>query len=154
MIPRHLMLVEQIPFTVGGKIDRAAVAALLAKSLAERAAAPESRELATSLERALSRIVGDVLGHDNVGGGDDFFALGGDSVLATQVVARIRQWLDAPGVMVADIFAARTVSALAEVLAHREVDGDRLLAVAELYLEVVGMDDAEVMSALDATAAR
>ena len=65
------------------------------------------------MESALALIVGDVLAPDVVGVDDDFFALGGDSVLATQAVARIRAWLDAPDVIVADIFANRTVSALA-----------------------------------------
>ncbi|CAN5718528.1 phenyloxazoline synthase MbtB [soil metagenome] len=152
MIPSHLALAERIPFTVGGKIDRAAVDALLVASLAERAAVAQGAELATPLEKALARIVGELLARGDVGGDDDFFALGGDSVLATALVARIRQWLDAPAVMVADIFAARTVSELAHLLTTR--DGDRLSAVAEIYLDVVGMDDAEVLSALDSTAAR
>jgi mycobactin phenyloxazoline synthetase len=153
MIPSHLAVVERIPFTVGGKIDRAAVEAVLGASVADRAGVGHGAEPGTPLEKALARIVGELLGRPDVGGDDDFFALGGDSVLATALVARIRQWLDAQAVMVADIFAARTVSQLAHLLVARE-SSDRLSAVAEIYLEVVGMDDAEVRSALDATAAR
>ena len=153
MIPSHLVLVERIPFSIGGKIDRAAVDAILAASLDECTTGATAAELGTPLEQALARIVGELLGLDRVGADDDFFALGGDSVRATALVAQIRQWLDAPTVMVADIFAARTVAELARLLTAREGD-DRLSAVAEIYLEVAGMDDDDVRSALDSTAAR
>ena len=61
-----------------------------------------------------------------------------------QAVARIRDWLDTPTVMVPDIFATRTVEALAARLTEREPGSDRLEQVAELYLEVADMDNAEV----------
>lgn len=156
MVPSHLLPVAQIPFTVGGKIDRRAVRILLSRSLADRAdrTAPVHRVPASALERALADIVASVLHRDTVGADDDFFALGGDSVLATQTVARIREWLDAPGVMVTDIFAARTVAALARRLADHEADRTRLDSVAELYLEVVDMKSAEVASALGSPSAR
>lgn len=73
-------------------------------------------------------------------------------MLATAAVARIRDWLDTPTVMVPDIFATRTVEKLASRLVAREADGSRLEQVAELYLEVAAMDDAAVMSALDTAA--
>ena len=72
-------------------------------------------------------------------------------MLATAAVARIRNWLDTPTVMVADIFATRTVAALACRLADREPASPRLEQVAELYLEVADMDNADVLSALDTT---
>ncbi|WP_197374859.1 non-ribosomal peptide synthetase [Mycolicibacterium baixiangningiae] len=156
MVPSHIAFVEAIPFTVGGKIDRRAVAATLTRSMAERAQgqAPTYRAPATALERALADIVATVLDRDSVGADDDFFELGGDSVLATQTVARIREWLDAPGVMVTDIFAARSVRALARRLADHESGSDRLEGVAELYLEVADMNSADVASALDSAQAR
>lgn len=70
-------------------------------------------------------------------------------MLATQAVARIREWLDAPQVSVSDIFAARTVSALAAVLTGHEGTNQRLDAVAELYLEVTEMGGADVIAALE-----
>lgn len=145
MIPCQVSLVEQIPFMVGGKIDRRAVACELA---AAASAEPDHRVASTPLESALATIVGDVLGVAPVGVDDDFFALGGDSVLATQTVARIRAWLDTPDVLVADIFATRTVFALADVLGRRERDPGRLDQVAELYLEVIQMDAGHVVAAI------
>ena len=150
MIPRHVSLLEHIPFTLGGKIDRRIVEGQLAVAVAGLAK-PGHRVPSTPLESALAAIVGDVLGVEGVGVDDDFFALGGDSVLATQAVARVRAWLDTPDVMVADIFAARTISALAGLLSRREPDPGRLDQVAELYLEVIHMEADNVISAIAET---
>ncbi len=145
MIPRQLHVVSAIPYTVSGKIDRRAVTAELAAAMA---AGEGYREPAGPLQRALAAIIAEVLGAARVGADDDFFALGGDSVLATAAVARIRTWLDAPGAVVADIFATRTVAGLAARLAAAEADPGRLDAVAEIYLEVAQLDAAEVAEAL------
>jgi mycobactin phenyloxazoline synthetase len=147
MIPQHLSFVHQVPYALSGKIDRRLVCGQLAAAVAD-SAAPGYRPPSTPVQFALAAIIGDVLGLDAVGVDDDFFALGGDSVLATQAVARIRAWLDTPDVMVADIFAARTVAALAGLLDRRESEPDRLQQVAELYLEVVDMDAGHVMAAI------
>jgi mycobactin phenyloxazoline synthetase len=147
MIPRHVLLVDQIPYTLGGKIDRRAVAGQLAAATIAFAES-DHRVPSTPVEAALAAIVGDVLGVESVGADDDFFALGGDSVLATQVVARMRAWLDTPDASVADIFATRTVSALAALLDRREHDPGRLDQIAELCLEVIHMEAHDVASAI------
>lgn len=149
MIPQIILPAPAVPFTVGGKIDRAAVARALSE--ADRPEGARHRPPATPVEAALSGIIGAVLGREGIGAEDDFFALGGDSVLATQVVARVRTWLDTPSVMVADIFATRTVAALAVRLEAGEPGGSRLAEVAQLYLEVAAMDGAEVLAALETT---
>ncbi len=152
MIPRHITLVDRIPFSDAGKIDRAAIGALLTQAAGT---GDESHSVAprTIVERAVCHIVAGVLGREafSIGVHDDFFALGGDSVLATLAVARMREWLDSPSLMVADVFATRTVAALAELLESREITGDRLELVAEMYLEIAEMPDGQVLSALDST---
>ncbi len=147
MIPQVIVAADHIPYTLGGKIDRAAVTRMLAD--ADLQCGTGYRAPATPLESALCDIIGTVLGRAAVGADDDFFASGGDSVLATQVVARVRTWLDTPAVAVADIFATRTAAALAARLSAGEPEGTRLAEVAELYLQVAGMDGAEVVSALE-----
>ncbi|KDF00236.1 peptide synthetase [Mycolicibacterium aromaticivorans JS19b1 = JCM 16368] len=144
MVPRHIEVFDRIPYSVGGKVDRNAIA----RRLAGRVDAGSGHRPPTgSVQSALVAIVADVLGAAVVGADDDFFALGGDSVLATTLVARIRQRLDVTDVSVADIFATRTVEALARRLGELE-PADRLDAIAELYLEVARMDTAEVALAL------
>lgn len=148
MVPQIIVTADQIPYTVGGKIDRAAAARLLGD--ADILTGARYRAPTTALENALCSIIGSILGRTRVGADDDFFAIGGDSVLATQVVARVRTWLDTPTVAVADIFASRTVAALAVRLARNDSRPGRLTEVAQLYLEVAGMESAEVAAALEA----
>ena len=77
-------------------------------------------------------------------------ALQGDSnSIGNQLM---RDWLDTPTVLVTDMFAARCVARLAERLLGREPDGERLNAVAEVYLEVAQMDSAAVLSELGSSA--
>ncbi|OBI89679.1 non-ribosomal peptide synthetase [Mycobacterium sp. 1245805.9] len=151
MVPQHISLADRIPFTDGGKIDRRAVGRQLAAAVASGDASAPYQGPRTQLERALCHIIADLLDRDThaVGVHDDFFSLGGDSVHATQAVVGIRQWLDSPSVMVADVFAARTVATLAELLTGREANGDRLEQVADVYLEIADMSSVDVFSALD-----
>nr|WP_069161975.1 non-ribosomal peptide synthetase [Nocardia altamirensis] len=139
MIPTRIELLEQMPLTGNGKLDRRAVIALLAPAAADLT---DSRPR-TDVEAALADIVGGVLGGGTIGVHDDFFERGGDSVLATTVIARVREWLDADHALVADIFAARTIAGLAQRL---EAKDSRLPQVAKMYLEVAAMSDDEVLA--------
>ncbi|OOK78125.1 AMP-binding enzyme family protein [Mycobacterium kansasii] len=112
MIPRRTVFFEQIPLTANGKLDRRAVAALLEPGATDH----EDGAARNDVEAALAGIVAEVLGVDSVGVQDDFLALGGDSVLATTVVARVRDWLDIDHALVSDLFATRTVTGFAERL--------------------------------------
>ncbi len=147
MIPQHIVFVDRIPYTVGGKTDRTAVAQALA------AARPAGQRVqlapSTPLQLALTALVGEVLGRTDFGIDDDFFSLGGDSVQATTLVARIRDWLDTSTVVLSDVFATRTVAALADRLSSREQHATRLDQVAEMYLEIAAMDNAEIAAELD-----
>ncbi|MEV6340118.1 amino acid adenylation domain-containing protein [Nocardia vinacea] len=145
MIPTRIEILEQMPLTDNGKLDRRAVVALLAPDAAE---AVDARPR-TPLEAALATIVAEVLGTDRIGVHDDFFGAGGDSVLATTAVARIREWLEVDHALVADLLVGRTVAGLAGRLVERETGRgtpDRLDAVAKLYLEVMAMTDEEILA--------
>ncbi|UGT53221.1 non-ribosomal peptide synthetase [Nocardia asteroides] len=145
MVPTRLELLPELPLTSNAKPDRKAVRSILEKGeTAAEFVAPR-----TDLERALAAVIGEVLATERIGVTDDFFALGGDSVLATTAVARIREWLDAPDTVVADLFTARTVAGLAARMLERENESGtagRLAAVAVLYLEVAAMSDEEVLA--------
>lgn len=144
MIPARIEILERIPLTPNGKLDRRAVVALLQPHPAGRdTAAP------TDLEAALTDIVAAALGLESVGVHDDFFALGGDSVLGTAVVARVREWLDVDHAVVADLFATRTVAGLAARLEDRESARGtprRLAVIARHYLDIAALTDEEVLA--------
>ena len=93
------------------------------------------------------------LGIEPVGVDDDFIELGGDSLLATQVMARVRDEL-AVELGVADLFEAETIAGLAEVCARaREgvAEDHREVAEAVRMLEGLSDDEVEAMLAADAT---
>ncbi|MDY6811811.1 MAG: phosphopantetheine-binding protein, partial [Actinomycetota bacterium] len=147
MIPSTIEVLDGLPLTGNGKLDRTAIAAVL------DGAGPggdDRVEPADDLERALLAIIIDVLDADpgQIGVADDFFAVGGDSVLATAVVARAREWLDAPQIGVIDIFTARTVRELALRVDAADEQPGRLYRVAAIYLEVAAMDAAELADAV------
>nr|UTI67656.1 AptD3 [Actinoallomurus sp. ID145808] len=122
MAPAAFVLVERLPLTVNGKVDKAALPAPVFSGGVYRA--PGSVE-----EELLAGIFAEVLGVDQVGVDDDFFALGGDSIRSIQVVTRARQ----VGLVVKarEIFEARTVAALAAVAAANGRAGSET-ALAEL----------------------
>jgi amino acid adenylation domain-containing protein len=116
MIPSAFVLLDDLPLTASGKIDR--------KSLPDpatvEAPATDYVEPRTPLEQALAEMWAEVLGVERVGATDDFFALGGHSLLATQVIARIRsEYADIP---LHSIFTSPTVESLAEVVLAAELD--------------------------------
>ncbi|WP_280501182.1 amino acid adenylation domain-containing protein, partial [Nocardia farcinica] len=143
MIPRTVAVLDALPLTANGKYDRAAAATLVTGE--ERSAAVAPR---TPVEEALVEILGTVLSTRPLGVTDDFLALGGDSVLATAFVAKVRRWLDVPRLTVAEIFGRRTIEGLAQRLT--ELDGDRAERVARLFLEVMRLSDEQVEAELSA----
>ncbi|MFF0524923.1 amino acid adenylation domain-containing protein [Actinomadura nitritigenes] len=142
MVPEVLVPVAELPLTANGKVDRKALAALAAAEAGEDAA--PYAEPATSLERVLARIAAEVLGRERVGADADFFALGGDSVLATTVVARLREALDTSALPVRVLFAERTIARIARRFTELEDAPGRLEAVAAIRLEVDAMSDDEI----------
>ncbi|GAA1459847.1 non-ribosomal peptide synthetase [Williamsia maris] len=116
MIPARVASVAALPLTVNGKIDRTAVvgAALVEPTApAESAvAAPTSAAAAPTDADGLAAVVADLLGLDHVGPDDDFFSLGGDSIVAISLVNRAK----ALGVTLSprDVFTHRTARALVE----------------------------------------
>ena len=107
MIPAAVVVIEALPLTPNGKLDTRALPA------PEYQDADHYRAPANPTEEILAGIYAQVLGCDRVGVDESFFGLGGDSILAMQVVARAR----AAGLLCRpqDIFVEQTVARLAEV---------------------------------------
>ncbi|WP_337822022.1 amino acid adenylation domain-containing protein [Amycolatopsis sp. A1MSW2902] len=111
LVPSAVVLLEALPVTPNGKVDRAALATAdwAAPDLSALSGGTAPR---TPREHVLAEIVAEVLGLPSVGVEDDFFALGGDSILSMQVVGRAR----AAGLRITPrtVFERRSVAALAE----------------------------------------
>ncbi|MFH8381043.1 amino acid adenylation domain-containing protein [Kitasatospora sp. NPDC018058] len=110
MVPAAVVVLDALPLTPSGKVDRRALPAPGPVEGAEGAyTAPR-----TETERLLAELWADVLGLERVGVTDDFFESGGDSILSIQLIHRIRR----AGLRVVsrDLFLHPTVARLAEVV--------------------------------------
>jgi len=90
LVPSCFVTLDRLPLLASGKVDRAA---LPEPEEPEAAQDPETGHEPTPLEEVIAAIMAGVLGRDEVGAGDDFFLLGGHSLLGTQLVLRINQAL-------------------------------------------------------------
>ncbi|SEG73754.1 mycobactin phenyloxazoline synthetase [Thermomonospora echinospora] len=148
MVPELLVPVDELPLTANGKVDRKALTALVSAETGEGTTAYVAPR--TALEKVLARTIGEVLGAERVGADDDFFALGGDSVLATGVIARLREALDTTALPVRVVFNQRTVSRIAHRFTELEDTPGRLETIAEIWLTVTAMSEDEVEAHLSA----
>ncbi|MBU8901051.1 amino acid adenylation domain-containing protein, partial [Corallococcus sp. M34] len=123
MVPTTWVVLEALPVTANGKVDRRALPAPgLTDSRRDEYVAPR-----TETEAVLASLWATVLNQSKVGLRDDFFALGGHSLLATQLVSRIRESL-AIELPLRAIFEAPTVEALAERLKQSRAEASGILA--------------------------
>ncbi|WP_410660540.1 amino acid adenylation domain-containing protein [Amycolatopsis sp. lyj-112] len=153
MVPSVFVILDRLPLSPNGKLDR--------KALPEpEFTGGEYRAPVTPEEKILAAVYAEVLGLDRVGVDDDFFAVGGDSIRSIQVVTRAR----AQGVEVSprEIFEYRNVAELAEIAVAKRLSGAGpvleefegggsgvlpLLPVAKYMLELGGSFDRFSMSA-------
>jgi len=87
MVPEHIAVLDQLPLTENGKIDRAQIRQRLSIHGGEAAALDPPRG---EVEKAVAAAWSELLGVSRIGRDDSFFALGGDSLLATKLAARLR----------------------------------------------------------------
>ncbi|MFD4668658.1 non-ribosomal peptide synthase/polyketide synthase [Lentzea sp. NPDC058450] len=109
LVPSLFVVLDELPTTDSGKVDRRALPAPDASGAEHHHVPPR-----TPVERELARIWADALRVDRVGVHDNFFALGGDSILSIQIVSRARQ----AGLELAtkDVFTHQSIAELATVV--------------------------------------
>ncbi|MDZ5604326.1 amino acid adenylation domain-containing protein [Pseudomonas sp. RP23018S] len=110
MVPAHVLVLEALPLTSNGKLDRKALPAVDLALVQQH-----YRAAHTALEQALATIWQEVLQLEQVGLDDDFFQLGGHSLLATQVTSRARRNLGLE-VPLRVLFEHSTLGAFAQAL--------------------------------------
>ena len=111
MVPAAYVRLESLPLTPNGKLDRKALPAPEADSYSTRGYEPPQGEM----EMELAAIWARVLKLDRVGRHDNFFDLGGHSLIAVQVVTRLRQVLSR-AVEMQDLFAHPELAEMASAL--------------------------------------
>jgi amino acid adenylation domain-containing protein/FkbM family methyltransferase len=118
MVPPVFVLLEELPVSANGKLDRKALPA--PESVRHGIGWGEREHVApsTPAEEALAAIWSEILGIDRIGAEDSFLDLGGHSLLATQVLARVR---DRMGVVLSlrDVFERPVLGALAALVEER-----------------------------------
>ncbi|HEV2736376.1 MAG TPA: amino acid adenylation domain-containing protein, partial [Longimicrobiaceae bacterium] len=107
MVPAALVVLDRMPLTPAGKLDRAALPEPDSVGTPSARTAP-----ATPTELLLADVWAEVLGGERPAPGDDFFALGGHSLLAARVVSRVRETLGV-AIPVRALFEAPTLGGLA-----------------------------------------
>ncbi|MDC8758073.1 non-ribosomal peptide synthetase [Janthinobacterium fluminis] len=115
MVPNHFVVLDSLPQTANGKLDYKALPAPAARAGAGRAPA-------TPLEQSLHAIWCEVLGRADIGVDDSFFDLGGHSLKALRMMARIEQQL-AVALSVRQVFDQPTIAQLALLVGQRRGAG-------------------------------
>ncbi len=110
MVPSEFMVLEQLPLTSNGKIDRKSLTSLAAPEQITSVVQPS-----TETEIALAAIWREVLGRELIGAEDQFFEIGGNSLRAIQVLALIHRRMEVE-VRLEQLFSNPTVAELAKML--------------------------------------
>lgn len=144
MVPSALVMLDELPLTPSGKLDRRALPDL-------DSARPEIEEAyvgpRTPVEEVLVGLWEALLGIERVGIHDDFFELGGHSLLATRLVSRIRDHLQVEIPLMA-LFEAPTVAGLSSTMLRDPSGRARIEKTARLVLKLIRLPDEEVEAML------
>jgi amino acid adenylation domain-containing protein len=144
MIPSAFVLLEAMPLTPSGKVDRRALPPPEQGLLEEGSGYVAPRDV---IEEVLAGMWAEILRLERVGVYDNFFELGGHSLLAMQLISRIREAfrMDFPLRL---MFEDPTVAGMSAALIAQETKPGRTLKVAQLLQQLEGMSEAEVLSTI------
>ncbi|MFD2762814.1 non-ribosomal peptide synthetase [Micromonospora eburnea] len=145
MVPAIYVFLDALPLTPNNKVDRKALPAPEAGRRQVRSAYVAPRN---PVEEVVAGIWAETLGVDRVGVLDDFFALGGHSLLSTRMVARVREafGVDVP---LHRVFSDPTVAGLTRALSADPAQRAVVEKTAELLIRLSELSDDEVQQALD-----
>jgi amino acid adenylation domain-containing protein len=144
MVPASFVFLDRLPLTASGKIDRRALPAPQRgrDELGNPLAAPRN-----AVEKVLAQLWREVLQLDEIGIDDDINEIGGDSLLAAQIVARVND-LFSPAEPLKTLFDTPTVAGLAASITAQESSPGETARIASAVLQVAEMSAEEVAKAL------
>jgi acyl carrier protein len=140
MVPAAFVVLQQLPQTLNGKVDRRAL------SLVKIVAGDEDRQYSaprTPLEEVLRGVWAEVLDIAQVSIDDDFFEIGGHSLLAARLISRVRNRLKVE-VPLQTLFRSPTPALFAASLLASSPDPTALERIAKLVVSLSSLSDAEV----------
>ncbi len=126
MIPSYYVHLEEVPLTVNGKLDKAALPDPEIK-IQDQYVAPQTKE-----EKLLAEVWASVLGIDHIGTTDNFFSVGGDSIKSIQICSRIRG--EGYELSVHSIFVHQNIKQLATILKPLDVISDQSTIIGKAAL--------------------
>jgi hypothetical protein len=139
MLPSAFVVVDALPRTAGGKLDRRALAS---RTPSTATAAPAASAPRNDVEQVLALSWRDLLGVSALGVDDDFFELGGNSLLAIRAIARMREYFRVE-LGLRDLLQAPTIAGVAaRLLAHPE-ERTRVEEAARVVLSVLALGEDE-----------
>jgi acyl carrier protein len=135
MLPGAFVVLESLPLTTNGKVDRRALPApdQVVHSASRDASGPR-----TEIEATLAEVWSQILGLETVGIYENFFDLGGHSLLATQIVTRVRDIFEIE-LPLAALFRGATVADLAAVIEEILLNEIELLSDAEVEQQAISI---------------
>jgi len=150
MVPAALIVLPALPLTANGKVDRRQLPPPSHGDAGGEFDPPDG-----PIERQLAELWRELLGAQQIGRGDNFFEIGGHSLLAVQLIARIQE-VTGVELTLSRVFQAPTLAAMAEVLIEAELSrfADADLAFAEAELDALSDDEVERLLARETTADR
>jgi surfactin family lipopeptide synthetase C len=148
MLPAAIIVLESLPLSPNGKVDQRALPAPNRLDLERQASYIAPR---TPLEEVLAGIWAEVLGLEQVGVDDNFFALGGHSLLSTQIIAHVYELLQVE-LPLRSFFERPTVAEQTAVLLQNADQRRRIERTAQLLTELALLSENDVQEILEGKA--
>ncbi|MGH9346274.1 MAG: phosphopantetheine-binding protein [Vicinamibacterales bacterium] len=147
MVPRSIVRLDALPLTANGKVDRRALPVPERATPARPVSGEAYRAPETGVERRIAAIWQDLLDVDRVGLDDSFLLLGGYSLLAIQLIARLRQELDVQ-VPNRAVFERPTLEALAAFVVEQQAVSASTADVEAILAEIESLSIEEARARL------
>jgi acyl carrier protein len=150
MTPQAFVLIDEMPLTQNGKVDLEALPAPTDARLG-----PEETYVAprNSVEETIVDIWSQLLGVDSIGVNDNFFALGGNSILAIQLTSRLKKAFDLE-LQLRAIYDHQTPAALGATVVKAQAEQADVSELTRLLAELENISEGDARTMLEAATAK